>query len=372
MFLRSEEPAIMHHAILTALVAGGMLLMGVSPVRSEPLPEKYRETVDRGLEWLAKQQYRDGHWEGSGGRYPVAMTGLAGMALLAEGSTLRTGKYAPNLRRATDWLMQQTVPSGQIGNPGNPQQASRYMYGHGFGLLFLANVYGSEEDTERRRKLNGILTRAAVFTHRAQTDKGGWGYVSARDGRGFDEGSVTITQVQALRATRNAGIAVPRKAIDMAVDYLKKSTNSNGGVIYSLASGGRGSGRPALTAAAISCGFSAGQYNSPLVKKWFNFCNQRIDHLGGRRIGHDQYTHYYYAQAVYALGDNGWAKLFPTSKPSDRVTWGKYRANSFGYLARTQNRDGSWSGGYIGSVYISAMYLTILQLDKGVLPIYQR
>ena len=35
-------------------------------------------------------------------------------------------------------------------------------------------------------------------------------------------------------------------------------------------------------------------------------------------------------------------------------------------------RDGSWSGGYIGPVFTTATYLTVLQLENGNLPIYQR
>jgi hypothetical protein len=341
-------------------------------VRAEEIPAEYQKAIDRGLEWLAKQQYRDGHWEARGGQYPVSMTALGGMALLMEGSTLREGKYRENIRRAVDWLMARSMPNGLIGNPSNPSEASRYMYGHGYSMLFLSNVVGEEEEGERRRKLVDILEKAALFTRNAQTNRGGWGYVSARDGAGFDEGSVTITQVQALRAARNAGVVVPKEAIEMAQKYLKDSTNAEGGVIYSLASGGGGSARPALTAAAISCGFASGDYNSPLVKKWFQFCKQRIPYLSGTRMGHDEYTHYYYAQALYVLGDAGWAKLYPEAKGDDGLTWSKYRKATFPYLVRTQNSDGSWSGGHVGEVFITAVHLSILQLDKGTLPIYQR
>ena len=66
-----------------------------------------------------------------------------------------------------------------------------------------------------------------------------WGYVSAADGQGFDEGSVTITQMQGLRAARNAGIAVPAKVIDNAKKYLEECTTEDGGVIYSLGMGRR-------------------------------------------------------------------------------------------------------------------------------------
>src|SRR5262249_30084217 len=172
----------------------------------------------------------------------------AGMAMLMEGSTLREGKYSDNLLKATNWLMSRAQPSGLIGNPNNPTEASRYMYGHGFGLLFLACVYGEEDDKDRRKKLEGILPRAVDFAGKAQTNRGGWGYVSALEGGNFDEGSVTITQLQGIRAAKNAGIKVPKSIIDNAVKYLHDCTTDAGGIIYSLGHGraaiGGGGGPP--------------------------------------------------------------------------------------------------------------------------------
>ena len=84
-------------------------------------------------------------------------------------------------------------------------------------MLFLSQVLGEEEDEDRRAELVDVLTRAVEFTGQAQTPAGGWGYVSAKDGGGFDEGSTTITQVQGLRGCRNAGIPVPKEIIDKAV-----------------------------------------------------------------------------------------------------------------------------------------------------------
>jgi hypothetical protein len=355
------------------VLAAGLAGLLAAPARADELPPKVREAVDRGLKWFADTQNRDGHWEANGGQYPTSMTALGGLSMLMEGSTLREGKYADNLRRAVDWLMDRAQPNGLIGNPNNPTEAARYMYGHGFGMLFLASVYGEEEDGDRRKKLERILTKGAEFTGKAQTDRGGWGYVSAADGGNFDEGSVTITQLQGLRAARNAGIVVPKSIIDKATKYLKDSTTPRGGVIYSLAHGGAAAGgeRPPLTAAAIACAFSAGEYHSDLAKKWIEYCRTTIP-IGRGRVGHDEYMHYYYAQAMYILGDDGYAKLFPKSSKDDQLTWTKYKAAMFDHIVSTQNRDGSWSGGYIGPVFTTATYLTILQLDNGNLPIYQR
>jgi hypothetical protein len=370
---------------VSVAVCGGLLLtLARVPARADEVPEKYRETVRKGLEWLARQQQKDGHWGANGDQYPVTMTALSGMALLLDGSTVREGRYAGNIRRAADWLMDRSMKGNQrdglIGNPDHPSEAGRYMYGHGFSMLFLASVYGDEEDKDRRERLKDILTRAVKYCGNAQSTQGGWFYTSKMDGHDQDEGSVTVTQMQGLRACRNAGIPVPKDIIKKGLDYLRHSTTERGGVVYSLGRGGFrapiGGERPALTAAAISCGFSAGEYKNDLVKKWFKFCQTAIPINGvGIRLGHDEYTHYYYAQSLYMLGDDGWEKLFGSTQADQRLTWTAYKNNMFEHLRNTQAADGSWAsgGGFsVGTVYSTAVYLTILQLDRGTLPIYQR
>src|SRR5271155_5737580 len=109
-----------------------MLLVGPAQVHGEEVPREYRETIKKGLDWLAKTQFKDGHWEGVNGQYAVSMTALGGMAMLCEGSTIREGKYRDNIRRAANWLMDRVQPNGLIGVPTSMAEGGRYMYGHGF------------------------------------------------------------------------------------------------------------------------------------------------------------------------------------------------------------------------------------------------
>jgi len=363
----------------------GLVLSAGTAVRADEIPEKYRETVKKGLEYLARQQRPDGKWGANGDQYPVSMTGLAGIAMLMEGSTIREGKYAESIKKAADWLMDQSqrqdIRDGLIFSE-HSTEAGRYMYGHGFATLFLACVYGDEEDKGRRDKLKDILTRAVKYIGNAQSSKGGFYYTSKAEGGDNDEGSVTITQLQALRACRNAGIPVPKDLINKSNKYLEDSTSQDGGVVYSLGRNGiraAGGGKPALTAAAIACMFSTGNYKNKYVQEWFKFCKRHNMDLGGAgagvRIGHDEYTHYYFAQALYNLGDDGWDKMFPGSAPNERMTWSKYREAMFDSLVRLQNQDGSFpsNGGFsVGPVYSTAVYCTIMQLDRGIVPFYQR
>jgi hypothetical protein len=372
--------------VVAGTVGVAVLAFGTPRARGDEVPEKYRAAVNKGLEWLANKQTDKGSWGANGDQYPVSMTALSGMALLMEGSTIREGKYSKHIKKAVEWLMVRSQKGNQreglIGDPTHPTETGRYMYGHGFALLFLASVYGEEENPQRRAELKDILTRAVKYCVNAQSTQGGWYYTAKGDppGADNDEGSVTITQVQALRAAKNAAIPVPKDAIKKAQEYLRKSTTERGGVVYSLGRGGMrapaGGERPALTAAAIACAFGAGDYSSDMPKKWFKFCQTAIPlTAGGVRLGHDEYTHYYYAQCLYILGDKGWEKLFGQTPAAERLTWSKYREAFFDRLLQMQGQDGSWpsGGGFsVGPVYSTAVYLTIMQLDKGTLPIYQR
>src|SRR5260370_4952743 len=89
------------------LVLAVVLVLACS-ARTDEVPEKYRETIRKGLEWLVKQQHKAGHWDVQAGQYPTPMTALAGMALLMEGTTVREGKHAKNIRRAAAWLMEES------------------------------------------------------------------------------------------------------------------------------------------------------------------------------------------------------------------------------------------------------------------------
>lgn len=311
----------------------------------------WEKSIDRGLKWMARTQSRLGHW--TAGNYPTAMTALAGIALLSSGSTTTQGPYAKQIRRAVDYLVNKSRKNGLI---GNPLRDNRYTYGHGFSMLFLSQVLGEEEDIERRNELIGVLTQAVEFSGRAQTSSGGWGYVSAKDGSNFDEGSTTITQVQGLRSCRNAGIPVPNEIIERAKQYIYRCKNPDGGISYS--SRNRGTSRPAITAAALATLYNAGDYDSEHVPEMLKYCKQTLYRItdSARSFGHWHYTYLYYSQVVYRQGGNEWES---------------FRDQLYNRVSGEQQNDGSWQGN-IGPIYVTAINLIILQLDMAFLPIFQR
>lgn len=341
-------------ALLLAIGFPSSAVRAQSPSSLPPLitPET-QKAIDRGLEFLSRTQSREGSWRSQGdmGYYPVAMTALATLALTANGNTMTEGKYAPQVSRAVNLLLRCSDSDGLI---SRIEEESRSMYGHGFSLLVLGELHGMEADAEKRRQIHAALLKAVALTARSQSELGGWLYTP--DSRS-DEGSVTITQLQGLRAARNAGVAVPKRTIDQALGYLEKSSLPDGGITYRADR--QGGPRPPITAAAVACWYNAGQYDNPLAVRSLKFVKEHIGR-GGRSsgtTGHYYYAHFYMAQVMWLSGDENWNWYFPSMRD---------------WLLAAQNSDGSWEGDGVGKVYGTAIALVILQMPYGYLPILQR
>ena len=312
------------------------------------------KAVGAGLDYLARSQMADGSWSSDGGgeAYPVAMTGLCGMALMANGNSTTRGRYAPQVEKAVDYLLSCSTATGLITGPG--QESGRPMHGHGFALMFLSCAYGTETKPARRDKIKEVIEKGIKLTSEGQSVDGGWTYIPG----GGDEGSVTVTQVQALRAAHNAGLHVPRGTITEAVNYIEMCSTPEGGISYSLRN--QSGPRLPISAAAVATLYNAGQYDAPVANRcleyvWGNFKDSKTWSKPG---GFAYYCQLYASQAFYMAGDEYWDKYFPATR--DQL------------LGMQDKSEGSWSGDNVGKAYGTSIALIILQLPYKYLPVFQR
>jgi hypothetical protein len=219
------------------------------------------------------------------------------------------------------------------------------MYGHGFATLFLAEVYGSTRDPAVRE----TLRRAARLVVATQNEEGGWRYQPARADADI---SVTICQVMALRAARNAGIHVEKRVVDAAVRYVKGCQNPDGGFRYMTSPGVSAFARSAAGVATLQY---AGIYAGPEIDNGLAYL-ARFTPPTGQAGQHYYYGQYYAAQAMYMAGEARWRAWWPAARDD--------------LLARRAD-DGSWAG-QAGSEYGTAMALIVLQMPNRLLPIFQR
>lgn len=340
---------------LPALIAGGAFpRMGRAqeafPERPRHLNAQTDEAVRRGVQYLVRHQARNGSWVSSRQNYPCTMTAMAGLALLAAGNTPNEGPYADNVNRAVQYLLRNARPSGLIAAPNMEQ---RSMYGHGFSMLFLSQVYGMETNRARQQEIRRVLERGIGLIARAQSSDGGWFYSPDSN---TDEGSVTVTQIQALRACRDAGLYVPREVIDRACEYIAKCQNKDGGIFYSLRS--RGRSLPAITAAAVATMYSAGEYEHPVSQGALAFTLRNLE--ASRWVisgGHGFYSRLYIGQTMWISGDENWNRYFPKDRD---------------ILLRDQLPNGSWDDNSTGEIFSTAVAIITLQLPYELLPVYLR
>lgn len=302
--------------------------------------------IDQGLAFLVSRQNEDGSFGNGDYARNVAVCGLVGMSLLAQGSTPERGKHATVVARCLEFLLKNCAESGLV--HAGEQAGREPMYGHGFATLFLAEAYG----TTARPDLRDKLSRAIRLIINSQNSEGGWRYEPRRYEADV---SVTVCQVLALRAARNAGLFVPNDTIDRAVAYLKRAQNPDGGFMYMLNHPGESSFP--RSAAAVVALMSAGLYDSDEVRRSLEYLQKNAPPLKSL-IGHSYflYGQYYAAQAMWQAGGE---------------TWNAWYSQVREFLVSHQDKNGSWYEA-ISHDYSTAMACLILQMPNNYLPIFQR
>jgi hypothetical protein len=384
----SRSQAIAAHAV----VATFLMVCAALPAQREPMPapsgapaavadpslhddrhEAYRKAAQAGLAWLAAGQQPSGGWTGIVGHKQnddylvlttveaqrlrntahVGVSALVGIAFLANGHLPDRGPYGAVVRRTVDYVIGCVAENGFVTDSGTR------MYSHAFATLFLAQVYGTVPEATVR----GALERAVHLIVDSQNALGAWRYnLFSKDA----DLSVTVCQLQALRAARNVGIQVPKSTIDAAVDYVRRSRVSRGPDrgLFSYKIAGRGAfeknDQYAINAAALTSLFTAGVHDPEIYEPVLRFLDEQYPRMV-RWYGDHYffwYGSFYAAQAHFQAGGSQFAA---------------YHARIGADLMRMQTDSGRWLGSVgPGDEFATAVACTILAIPQQYLPIFQR
>lgn len=337
------------------------------------------ESVARGLRWLRDQQNRNGFWHGlvgarsrdpyrpsasldaqiAAGQGHLGVTALCGMAFLAGGHLPDRGEHGHVVKRATNAVLSCIAENGVLTSSGTR------MYSHAFGTLFLAEVYGNESSEE----LKVGLERATNIIVDTQNNYGGWRYQAfSREA----DLSVTVCQLQALRAARNIGIGIPKQTIDRAVNYVVEHQIPSGahqGRYYYNIHGrrrNRKSDHYSIQAAAATSLLSAGIYEKRLLDDVIDFLSDEMEHVMRSEPHHYHFWYgNYYASQVFYHADGLLRK----------GCFQRYYDTMRRHLLADQLPDGNWHNPHEegpGDAFATAIACIILQIPKQYLPIFQR
>lgn len=324
-------------------------------------------------QWLVAHQEMAGNWDADGFMQhdtsgapcdgpgnptgDVAVTGLALLALAADGSDLRTGPQQAAIARGVGWLQAQQQQSGLFGEAASHD----YIYGHAIATFAICELSSSGDAAVRAAAQRGL---DHLEHHR--NPNAVWRY-QPRDGD--NDTSVTSWCVAACAAGQRAGLRIAPGTFEAVEGWLVAVTDDAGRAGYARRAepssrliGDHAKRFPpekgeAMTAAALASRLRIGQTatEEPLLEVAAGLLLARMPTWDPAAGTIDEYYWYHGTQALCGIGGEPFAQWARQLGPM---------------LVTAQRRDGhakgSWDpigvwGQSGGRVYATAILALALQ-----------
>lgn len=320
------------------------------------------DTVKAGLDWLARNQQRDGTWsmqgpfsDGTGLENRSAATGLALLCFLGAGHTHTSGEHQDRVRRGLDALLARQQFDGDFYRRDGDQSEipNHHLYSHAIGMIVVCELLAMTGD----ERLREPAIKAVAFSEKYQSPEGGWRYSLGVDA----DLSVTGWFVIGLQSARMAGIDVKPETW-AGIERMLYRVASEDGIRYSY----KKNEEPTLsmTAEGVLCRQYLGW------KKAEPQMADSVAYLTAHPIdfaAKDYYYWYYATQVMHNVEGEAWA------------TWNQVMREAIpANQTRTGRERGSWepegdryamSGG--GRLYGTTLMILTLESYYRHLPLYR-
>ena len=323
--------------------------------------EKTEAAVLATLEWLARNQRKDGSWslagpyeDGIDVDNPAAATAMAVMAFLGAGHT-HQGKssFQGNVTRGIKVLLNKQRKSGDFFSMG---PSNHRFYTNAQCAIALCEAYAMTHDA----KLKEPAQKAVDYLVENQDEDGGWRYFP----RQGSDTSVTGWVVMALQSAQMGYLYVPPKTLEQVGRYLNRvSTHKGQRYLYGIGQSHGGSSDLAMTAEGLLCRQYLGWPKSdPRLRGGVEFILQDVPDWSRR----DVYYWYYATQVCHHMEGKAWQTWNRTMReliPENQV--------------RSGREKGSWDpagdqwGHHGGRLFVTCLSVYMLEVYYRHLPIYQ-
>jgi hypothetical protein len=358
VWLRHLLIAVTASGALTGAVAGSQV-----PKDKIPSAAQLGKSIRRGVEFLLQDQNKDGSWgtarntkdlnifapvPGAHHAFRCGVTALCVESLIDSGLSAQHPRVASARARGEDWLLA-NLPKLRRAD----SVAVYNVWGHGYGIEALADVYRHTEDDGRRRQIREVIEGQIGLLRRYESVEGGWSYYDFRVGSkqpATDPTSfTTATVLLALKDAQDIGVDVSSNMIARAVKTMNRQRKNDNTYVYAephkmrpqspINRPGGSLGRSQACNLALRV-FGDTTITDGVLTNWLGRLISRNGWLGiGRKrpVPHESwfqvagyfyyYGHYYAALCTDALAAED-------ARP--------YRRQLAGILLPLQEKDGSW------------------------------
>jgi hypothetical protein len=337
-------------------------------------------SIELALQWLRAHQDADGKWDadqfmkhdaagsaicdGPGnGVHDVGVTGLALLAFLGDGSTMRSGPYREVIRRGVNWLRSQQQENGLFGTAASHD----FIYDHAIATYAMCEAFG----LSGYQLLRPAAQRGIDYLEQHRNPYGVWRY-QPRDGD--NDTSVTGWCIMAYEAGRHFGLQVNTGALQLAATWLDSVTDASGMHGYSKL--GEPSARKpgdhatrfpvdrgaAMTAVGLFCRYFLGQEpkEKPVMLAAAKLLLQKPPNWDAAAGSIDHYYWYYATYALYQVGGPQWIAWQKRLEPA--LLQHQHKSPTEPNLRGSWDPAGAW-GEDGGRVYSTAILALTLQAN---------
>ena len=320
--------------------------------------------VTAALEWIVRQQKKDGLWSmqgpyqnGGSQENRLAATAMALLALQGAGQTHQAGEHRAVVARGWKRLLAAQQRDGVFDIGRLPAQHE--LYSHAQATIALCELYGMTRDAE----LAEPAERALAYCLAAQGPNGGWRYEPGKDG----DMSVTGWYMMALKSAEMAGMDVPPEAFERIGGFLDLVATQEGRR-YGYRRENLLRDASPVTAAVSAEGLLCRQYlgwaqNDPRIIAGLEAImdEKPLDFDGDK----DVYAWYYVTQVAHHAQGRPWARWNAEVRaelPARQVATGKERGSWDPALDR-------W-GSIGGRLFVTCFSTWMLEVYYRHLPLY--
>jgi hypothetical protein len=183
---------------MTRLKSAILVMMILSLTSGASADDRENASIASALSFLAGEQNFDGSFSTGEPRFTTTAASL--LAFLSAGDTSEGGRYAVNVRRATEFLLRQAPPDHNFGR-ADPSGVD----GQATVTLAMCEAYGVESDDATRAKILAVVKYAVAIL---LTEKPG------------------ESRLAALRAARRVGLTIPEAAVTQQAPSTAPTTQT--------------------------------------------------------------------------------------------------------------------------------------------------
>ncbi len=376
---------------------------GLDPSFVLATPQPVLKSEERGLKWLVQAQAANGGFgSGTHARQDIvdphavsadpATTAMVGMALLRLGNGLEQGEYSNQLKRATEYILDQVEksPKGAINiTTLTGTQIQSKLGAHidvALAAQFLTNLSAKlgEQHPMKLRAMRALNTCVGMIQRSQNSD----GSVQGDGWAGVLQSSYAAN---ALESAKSIGADVDDEALDLARNYQKANfdveqgsvaTERAAGVtLYAVSGSSRSSAKearevnevivkarkegkvkadaPVSVEALEDAGYSKGEAEK--LNTAYNVYNAAKSQAQDENV-------------TSGFGNNGGEEFLSFLQTGESLViakddgWKNWYQQTTGKLVSIQNQDGSWNGHHCitSPVFCTATSLLILSVNNDI------